>query len=118
MASRPKGHVRDDLLPGWRGAILDINPDELGLGNILRDDRSLAHDWLARQIEEGSWIGSRDPSAFNAALSVLSRAPRLALLRNLHRYFVHESLAVMLVGDHLDLYREFLQDAKKNPAHL
>lgn len=114
----PKGQIRDNLLPKWRAAIVNVNPDEYELGNILRADPPLAHDWLSRQIEKDSWIGWRDPSSFEQAVSVLNRAQRLSLLRSLKQKFVHQSVAVALVGDDLDLYAGFLQDDEMTPVHL
>ena len=114
----PKGQIRDNLLPKWRAAIVNVNPDEYELGNILRADPPLAHDWLSRQIEKDSWIGWRDPSSFEQAVSVLNRAQRLSLLRSLKQKFVHQSVAVALVGDDLDLYAGFLQDDEMTAVHL
>jgi hypothetical protein len=117
--AEPEGYVRGDLLPEWRTAILNARPEEHELGKILKADASLAHAWLLRQIEDGSWLGLRDPSSsFHEAVSVLDREQRLSLLMRLHSNFVHGSLAAVLVGDDLDLYREFLQDDEKIPVQL
>ena len=116
----PRPGVRSDLRSAWQAAILASDIDEHGLGEVLKEDRDLAYDWLLRRLAHSSSIGLvRLEHAVADAVSVLDREQRLSVLRTMRRSGSGSTaLALGLVDDDLDLYKQFLQDEELSSVHL
>lgn len=108
----PKGTVRPGLERDWRRALLRQERDEYWLGQILRGDSQLAHDWLWR------WLtlpmdGLADRwDTMEAAIDGLDADGRRCLLRRVPTRYPAEQIIARIVGDDVELYRALLADER------
>jgi hypothetical protein len=116
--AEPRGKVRDGLLADWRSGILKAPADQ-PVGEILKADSELAHDWLCERTG-GTYAAGLVilRPAVEDAVSVLNQEQRRSVLRTLRPTSMLTSLASTLVGEDLDLYRMFLQDQELTSVHL
>lgn len=114
----PRGSVRDNLASDWRAAMLEAPTDQHFTSDILRSDSILAHDWLVRRVTEERLLGDMELDApVEDALAVLDREQKLSVLRSMRPGSMYRSLAAAIVGEDLELYREFLQDDELTGVH-
>ncbi len=116
--AEPYGKVPDSLYSSWREAITNITFDSYWLGEILKGDSSFSFEWLEVRLSDMQFGLFRVDKAVNAAIDALNIDDRRKILRILPIEYPLGELVERLIGDHLDLYRELLNDDRLGPIHL
>jgi hypothetical protein len=117
----PKGCVRETLQADWRGAVLGDcsgQQDEYWLTEILRTDPELARRWLDTHLPSDANAFVRPDSVVSVAASSLDTSGRRDLLSRLPESHLDSWLISLLVGDDLEVYREFLAEPRWKKRHL
>ncbi len=105
----PAGTIRDELETHWRTAIRDVDPNHYVLKNIFEKDAVLAFEWLQSRIRSGDGRLSLHDCALHDAAKVLDREQRAWLLRLFDRKNYSDDCFDAVIGEHLDLFAEWLQ---------
>jgi hypothetical protein len=114
----PKGEVADEIRADWQQAVLRCGPEEYWLGEMFRQDRSLACAWLAVQFQRVQASFYADQHATKTALEVLTRDQRAELLKAIPADCWNVEIVTQLIGDDTGLYRHLLEDTRLGALHL
>ena len=85
---------------------------------MLKDDPSLACDWLTARLEEAQPSLRDYERATVAAVAALSVEARREMLHRVPAVYGTEKLITHLVGANLELYNELLNDERLKRFHL
>ena len=122
----PKGQVRDSVKTAWRAAVVEgLTEYERArdlrhihdLDKIVAYDRTLAFAILMAMAIKGGFSMAMWDMTPIAPLSVLNREERLNLLDTCKDLFITE-IPKVLIGDDINLYRQFLARAEMKRHHL
>ena len=119
--SDPKGSVRESLLDDWREAVLGDcsgQRDEYWLTEILRTDPELARRWMDVHLPSDPKVIACPDSLVSVAAASLGTSGRRELLSRLPDDHLDGWLISLLVGDDLEVYREFLAESRWQKRHL
>jgi hypothetical protein len=105
----------------WRAAVLgDCSGfrEEYELGEILRSDPELASSWMEAHLPKEANHFIRQDDLVSIAAASLDTSERLRLLSRLPENHCDGGLLSRLIGDDLEVYREFLFDPRWKRQHL
>ena len=119
----PERSVRDTLYQDWRHVVVNIAEKGHWLCEILKEDSSLAYDWLQAYVVKQRWqsLGyqTKDPvEVAVSALDVDERRVILLQLADIQPDYGAAELVACLVDDNIELYQELLSDERLKQFHL
>lgn len=115
----PKTERRPEIELEWRDAIVRAEVGDHWLRVILKNDNTLAFDWLKARLRETSDLFAGEMwETVEAAVEALTLPQRYSLIEALEPTFVGGLLATELIGDNLLLYKEFLNRKDLAKIHL
>jgi hypothetical protein len=120
--AKPAGRVRESLSEAWRPAIVRCPAGQNGIGEVLKSDPILAIDWLLTQFRSVTRSNNDLDHSIGEAISGLDQSGRRTLLCAVPQDGFPDlrttSIISRLVGDDLDLYRDFLAIPHPADKHL
>lgn len=126
----PRGTVRPELEGDWRSAVrrargtaradrIERSGQHHWMREILSSDDELASEWFRARLEGPSGFElASDDGLYAAAASALAEGQRIALLRLVEPSRLAGSLARLLVGDSVAVFRRLLERPDLRPCHL
>jgi hypothetical protein len=118
--AEPKGTVRKAVRKEWEAALITAPAEPYWLNEVFEGNPSLARSWLQARFDEGlpiyfdrSW-----KKAIQAVVRVLDTEGRSYFLHQLPEDDMMGEAVKHLVGDDLDVYRNFLEDDRYSSLHL
>lgn len=118
-----KGTVRESLYKDWKDVVVNrIKGAERNirywLKEILKDDSSLAFNWLEAFITGQPAMSFKYRDVIKIAANALDSEASRRLMRQIPETYSEEELVNVLVGNNLALYTELLENGRLKDLHL
>jgi len=118
----PVKQVRKKLAKQWEFVVVNFLRDDFLLGEIFTKNSALASAWLSARIQEARnnnrFAGYGLERAFGIAAHSLTYEERKSLLRTMSPFSNDYLIVAPLIGENVELYREFLENKEMKLLHL
>jgi hypothetical protein len=116
--AEPSHVIPESVYPLWRSMIIEMPRHDYLLDEIFKHDHEIAGAWLSNHLAPIAQENILLEQTPKIAIDVLTAHGRRELLLRLPERTVNAGLVASLIGDDLQLYREFLQQEKYHATHL
>jgi hypothetical protein len=105
----PAHSIRPTLVAAWRAAVLDAQPREYALQEILSSEPMLAFQWLFARLTAKDIRFHQNEMPIANACRLLTFIQRRELVRLIDRRSYEADFFDLLIGDELELFRDWLR---------